>query len=84
MSEIDELLATIPTQVLAYSEISALARGGKYPEALEKLKASPLNESTKQHLNEVLDTGDQYLVDRTLNDLETRLAQALCWGCWRT
>lgn len=83
MSEIDELISIIPTQVQAYTEISTLARGGKYPEALEKLKASPLNDSTKQHLNEVLATGDQYLVGRTLDDFEARIAQAMCWDCWR-
>ena len=83
MRELDELIMTIPALALSLTEISALARGGKYREALEKLKSSELSESTKQHLTKVLDTGEQYLVDRTFDTIESRIAQAMCWDCWR-
>ena len=83
MTDIDELLATVPIQVKAYTEISVLARDGKYPEALKMIKTSPLNESTKQHLTKVIEDGDPFIVDRILGDIDMRIAQAMCWDCWR-
>lgn len=82
MTHIDEATPDITTQTLAITEISALALDGKYDKAAEKLKASPLNESTKQHLGKALESNDSYVVKRTFDELNQRVAQALCWDCW--
>jgi hypothetical protein len=65
-----------------YIGIRSLARGRQYPDALAKVKESQLPESTRDYLAKVLDSGEDFVVDRTLEELDGRIAQALCWGCW--
>ncbi|GAI57950.1 unnamed protein product, partial [marine sediment metagenome] len=60
-----------------------LARSGQFARALESLKQSPISQSTKQHLQRVLETNNQYVIDRTFLEIDSRIAQALCWDCWK-
>lgn len=82
-NEIKQALENIPSQLTQYSEIRNLARQGKSREALQKLEASTLNSSTKEQLKKALQSGESYVVDRVFSELDARLANALCWDCWR-
>ena len=73
----------IPEEMESYAEIRRLIRSGQFGKALESVKQSPISQSTKQHLQRVLESNDQYVIDRTFLELDSRIAQALCWGCWR-
>ena len=77
------MLAHIPEEMESYSGISKLASKGQYNEALLKVKKSSLSNSTREHLQKVLASGDKYVIDKTFNELNARIAQALCWVCWR-
>lgn len=66
-----------------YAEVRGLVEIKDYSEALAKLKASCLNESTKNQLQTALESGDDYIIKRTFGDLDARIMQALCWKCWR-
>jgi len=81
--ELKVVLEKLPKQLEQYNEISGFARGAQYKKAIESLKASDISESTKVQLGKALETGDKYLVGRILEDLDMRISQALCWGCWR-
>ncbi len=81
--EIAKALAHIPEEMESYAEISKLASNGQYDKALSKIKESRLSGSTKKHLEVILGSGDKYVIDRTFDELNARIAQALCWGCWR-
>ena len=81
--DLEAALDCLPTEMQAYSEVRRLAKGSKYSEALEALEVSSLTETTKLHLKTVLESGEQYVVDRTFIEMDARIMQALCWGCWR-
>lgn len=81
--EVAKALAHIPEEMESYAEISKLASNGQYDKALSKIKESRLSGSTKKHLGMILESGDKYVIDRTFDELNTRIAQALCWDCWR-
>lgn len=81
--EAAKAVATIPEEMESYAEIRRLARSGQYGKALESVRQSPISQSTKQHLQRVLETKDQYVIDRTFLEIDSRIAQALCWDCWR-
>ena len=81
--EVAKAVETIPDEMGSYAEIRRLARSGQLGKALESVKQSPISESTKQHLQKVLESNDQYVIDRTFLELDLRIAQALCWSCWR-
>ena len=76
-------VATIPEEMESYAEIRRLARSGQFARALESVRQSPISQSTKQHLQRVLETNNQYIIDRTFLELDSRIAQALCWDCWK-
>jgi len=82
-NEAAKAVATIPEDMESYAQISRLARSGQFDKALESLKQSPISRSTKQHLQRVLETKDKYVIDRTFLEIDSRIAQALCWDCWR-
>jgi len=82
-NEVAKAVETIPEEMESYAEIRRLARSGQYSKALESVNKSSISQSTKQHLQRVLESNDQYVVDRTLLELDLRIAQALCWDCWR-
>jgi len=82
-NEAAKAAATIPEEMESYAEIRRLARCGQFAEALESVKQSPISGSTKQHLQRVLETNNQYVIDRTFLEIDSRIAQAMCWSCWR-
>ena len=81
--ELQAALDKLPEQLEQYKNIRSLAQGGEYDKALEILKDSGINDSTKEQLGKALETGDKYLIGRIIEDLDMRISQALCWGCWR-
>jgi len=82
-NEAAKAVASIPEELESYAEIRRLARSGQYPKALQSLEESSISQSTKQHLQRVLETNNQYIIDRTFLEIDSRIAQALCWDCWR-
>lgn len=81
--ELQAALKKLPQLLEQYRGIRESAQRGEYAKALELLKASEINESTKDQLSKALITGDKYLIDRIIEDLDMRVSQALCWECWR-
>lgn len=81
--EVAKAVAEIPEEMESYAEIRRLARSGQFGKALESVNKSSISQSTKQHLQRVLESNDQYVIDRTFLELDLRIAQALCWACWR-
>ncbi|MBA7516359.1 hypothetical protein ES705_08407 [subsurface metagenome] len=81
--EAAKVVAAIPEEMESYAQIRRLAHSGQFDKALESVKQSPISESTKQHLQRVLETKDQYVIDRTFLEIDSRIAQALCWDCWK-
>ncbi len=63
--EVVKALATIPEEMESYAQIRRLARSGQFVQALETVRQSPISQSTKQHLQRVLETNSQYIIDRT-------------------
>ncbi|MBA7542903.1 hypothetical protein ES705_35228 [subsurface metagenome] len=82
-NEAAKAVATIPEEMESYAQISRLARCGQFVKALESVKQSTISQSMKQHLQRVLESNDQYVIDRTFLEIDSRIAQALCWDCWR-
>ena len=82
-NEAAKAVATIPEDMESYAQIRRLARSRQFGKAIESVKRSPISQSTKQHLQRVLETKDEYVIDRTFLEIDSRIAQALCWGCWR-
>ena len=78
-----EVVAAIPEEMESYAQIRRLTHSGEFAKALESIKQSSISQSTKQHLQRVLETNDRYIIDRTFLELDSRIAQALCWDCWR-
>ncbi len=81
--EAAKALATIPEEMESYAQIRRLARSRQFAKALESVRQSPISQSTKQHLQRVLETNDQYIINRTFMEIDSRIAQALCWDCWK-
>jgi len=81
--EAAKAVATIPEEMESYAQIRRLAHSGQLAKALESLRESPISRSTKQHLQRVLETKNQYIIDRTFLEIDSRIAQALCWDCWK-
>jgi len=81
--EAAKAVATIPEEMESYAEIRMLVRSRQFDKALESVKRSPISQSTKQHLQRALETNNQYIIDRTFIELDSRIAQALCWNCWK-
>ena len=82
-SEAAKAVASMPEEMESYAEIRRLARSGHFAKALESVKQSPISQSTKQHLQKVLETKDEYVIERTFLEIDSRIDQALCWDCWR-
>ncbi len=82
-NEAAKAVATIPEDMESYAQIRRLARSGQFAKALESVKQSPISQSTKQHLQRVLETNTQYIIDRTFLEIDSRIAQAMCWDCWK-
>jgi len=82
-NEIKQMLENIPSKLVQYSEIRTLVKQGKSQEALQKLEASTLNSSTKEQLKLALQSDESYVIDRIFGELDAKLANALCWDCWR-
>jgi len=82
-NEAAKAVATIPEEMESYTRIRRLVGAGQYPKALQSLEESSISPSTKQHLQKVLETNNQYIIDRTFLEIDSRIAQALCWDCWR-
>ena len=81
--EAAKAVAAIPEEMEGYAEIRRLAHSGQFAKALESVRQSPISESTKRHLQRVLETKDKYVIDRTFLEIDSRIAQSLCWDCWR-
>jgi len=81
--EATKAVVTIPEKMESYAEIRRLACSGQFGKALESVKQSPISQSTKQHLQRVIESNDQFVIDRTFLEIDSRIAQALCWDCWR-
>ena len=81
--ELAKAVATIPEDMESYARIRRLVHSGQFAKALESVKQSSISQSTKKHLQRVLETNDRYVIDRTFLELDFRIAQALCWDCWR-
>jgi len=73
----------IPEDMESYAQISRLARSGQFDKALESVNKSSISQSTKQHLQRVLEDNDKYVIDRTFLEIDSRIAQAMCWDCWK-
>ena len=82
-NEAAKAVASIPEELESYAEIRRLARSGQFAKTLESVKQSPISQSTKQHLQRVLETNNRYIIDRTFLEIDSRIAQALCWDCWK-
>jgi len=83
MSEMHDALANLPHQMNAYIEVRNLARDGNFKEALAKVQELLISRSTRTHLTRILGSNEQYVIDRTFDEMDGRIAQALCWGCWK-
>lgn len=70
-------------QLHDYAEVRGLVQIKNYTEALAKLKNSELNTSTKEQLQRALESNEAYIIERTFGELDARIMQALCWGCWK-
>ena len=73
----------IPEDMESYAQISRLARSGQFSKALESVNKSSISQSTKQHLQRVLESNEKYVIDRTFLEIDSRIAQAMCWDCWK-
>ena len=82
-NEAAKAVAAIPEAMESYAQLRRLAHSGQYSEAIRSLEQSTISQSTKQHLKKVLESKDQYVIDRTFLELDSRIAQAMCWDCWR-
>ena len=82
-NEVAKAVETIPEEMESYAVIRRLARSGQFGKALESLKQSTISQSTNQHLQRVLETKDKYVINRTFLEIDSRIAQAMCWDCWR-
>ena len=82
-NEAAKAVTTIPEEMESYAQVRRLVHSGQFAKALESVKESPISQSTKQHLQRVLETNNQHIIDRTFLELDSRIAQALCWDCWR-
>jgi len=75
---------TDPTsQLHDYAEVRGLVEAKKYEEALGKLNNSTLNPSTREQLQKALTSKNNYIIERTFTEMDSRIMQALCWDCWR-
>lgn len=79
----DELMQDSRNQLHDYAEVRGIVELKNYSEALSKLKNSRLNDSTRTQLQKALESNDDYIIQRTFHELDTRIMQALCWECWR-
>lgn len=82
-NEAAKAVALIPEEMESYAQIRRLVHSGQFDKALESVKQSPISGSTKDHLQKILETNDKYVIDRTFLEIDSRIAQAMCWGCWR-
>ena len=82
-NDVVEALKKIPEDMERYSKISRLVDAGKYDEAISKLRASGITGSTKERLIRALDSKEPYVIESTFAELNSRIAQAMCWDCWR-
>ena len=73
--EVVKALATIPEEMESYAQIRRLARSGQFAKALETVRQSAISQSTKQHLQRVLETNSQYIIDRTFMEIDSRIAR---------
>lgn len=82
-NDIVEALKKVPRDMERYAEISRLVDAGKYEEAISKLRASRITGSTKEQLIKALESKEPYVIESTFAELNSRIAQAMCWDCWR-
>ncbi len=82
-SEAAKAVAAIPEEMESYAQVRRLVHTGQYSKAIASLEQSTISQSTKQHLQRMLETKNPYVIDRTFLELDSRIAQALCWDCWR-
>ena len=66
-----------------YAEVRGLVDQKKYAEAVAALDKTQLEDSTKTHLRTALESNEEYVIERTFEELDSRIMQALCWKCWR-
>ena len=82
-NDIVEALKKIPKDMERYAWISRMAYAGKYEEAISNLRASGITGSTKETLIKALESKEPYVIESTFAELNSRIAQAMCWDCWR-
>jgi len=82
-NEAAKAVATIPEDMESYTRLRRLVSTGRYSEAIRSLGQSTISQSTKRHLKKILETNDQYVIGRTFLEIDSRIAQAMCWDCWR-
>lgn len=77
-----ETLPDSVNQIRDYTEVRGLVHLRNYDDALQKLKDSKLDSSTKAQLQNALESKEDYVIGRTFDELDSRIMQALCWRCW--
>ena len=82
-NDIIEALKKVPNDMESYADISRLVDDGKYEEAISKLSSSRITASTKEQLIKALESNETYVIESTFAELNSRIAQAMCWNCWR-
>ena len=78
--ELNEIYRNM-NQLRDYANLRDLVDIRKYGEALTQLKNSALNASTKEQLQKALESNDAYIIERTFDELNAKIMQALCWNC---
>ncbi|GAI51731.1 unnamed protein product, partial [marine sediment metagenome] len=76
-NEAAKAVAAIPEEMESYAQIRRLAHSGQFARAIQSLGESPISQSTKQHLQKVLETNNQYVIDRTFLELDSSLRMLL-------
>ena len=72
----------VRNNVEAYSKVRELAKNGKYTEASRALNASGLAQSTKNYLGVALASEEATVVEKAFREIDLRIGNALCSGCW--
>ena len=82
-NEVLEALKKVTRSMASYVEVSRLVDAAKYDEALVRLENSCINKSTRAHLTRALMSKKPFIIESIFAELNSRIAQAMCWDCWR-
>ena len=82
-NEVLEALKKVPRNMASYVEVSRLVDAARYDEALVILENSGINKSTRDQLARALMSKEPFIIESTFAELNSRIAQAMCWDCWK-